>query len=192
MAYLAGTITLGIPDGALTLRPRLQPLYIPRGTPLIAVVRVESPGRIFPSERDLAQKIHGLIRERDVRALQIDFDAHRSERPYYRRLLEALKRLDPNRAVEMTALVSWCEGDRWLHDLPVTDAIPMFFRMGADPHATNETMNEPLCRSSIGIATDEFHGRVPAHRRVFVFSQTPWSESSYQAVLRASQKWFAN
>ena len=192
VAYLAGTVTLGGAHAAARWRPRLQPLYIPLGTPLIGVVRVESSGNFLPPASEIAREILQCVQQRPVRILQIDFDARRSEQGYYRRLLEAIRRLDPQRVIEITALVSWCEDDRWMRGLPVADAVPMFFRMGKDPHATSETMREPLCQASIGISTDEFYVHVARKRRVFVFAQWPWTESSYQTVLRASKKWFAN
>ncbi len=34
--------------------------------------------------------------------------------------------------LSMTALASFCVGDRWLDDLPVDEAVPMIFRMGPD------------------------------------------------------------
>ena len=43
VAFLAGTIT--IDHGRAVLKPRLQPLWVVRGTKLMAVVRVESRGQ---------------------------------------------------------------------------------------------------------------------------------------------------
>ncbi|HEX4750991.1 MAG TPA: hypothetical protein VH302_15735, partial [Bryobacteraceae bacterium] len=94
-----------------------------------------------------------------------------------------------NVQLQMTALVSWCESDDWIRTLPVTDAVPMFFRMGADPHSTRERLRDPLCASSFGISTDEFYVKVPRGRRVYVFTNRPWTEVSYRAVLQASKGW---
>ncbi len=125
-----------------------------------------------------------------VGALQIDYDALVSDRVFYRDLLtEVRRRLPPAMPLEMTALVSWCMADDWLQGLPVVNAVPMFFRMGADPHALTEPLRDPLCQSSIGIATDEAYTVIPRGRRVFVFHSRAWTEADYRAVLRESVKW---
>ncbi len=125
-----------------------------------------------------------------MRALQIDFDARRSEHGFYRQLLDRLHHDAPTQTLQITALVSWCEGNDWLRGLPIADAIPMFFRMGIDPHAYDEKLREPLCRSSLGISTDEFCRPIPPHHRVFVFNPHPWTLADYRAVLTASKRWF--
>jgi len=189
VAYLAGTVTIAGPE--VHARPRFQPLFVPNQTPLIAVVRIEA-GRTRPLPfSEMSKAIANLARHSGVRALQIDFDAHRSERPFYRDLMRELRHDIPDKLpIEMTALVSWCQADDWIRDLPVVDAVPMFFRMGIDPHSTTEHLREPLCQSSFGISTDEFHVTVPQSRRVFVFSNQSWSEASYRGVLQASKQWF--
>jgi hypothetical protein len=189
IAYLAGTIALA--DSGPLVQPRSQPLILPPHTPLIAVIRLESRTRKLPASDNIARQILSLIKSAQIRALQIDFDARASERSWYRDLLDHLRHIAPsNLPVEITALVSWCEGDHWLRGLPIVDAVPMFFRMGVDPHSTHEYLREPLCRCSIGISTDEFYVTVPTVRRVFVFGHQPWTESSYRAVLQASKQWF--
>ncbi len=188
VAYLAGTIRFKKSD--LQSNPRLQPLFLPPNTPLIAVVRLESPGHGLPPLKRLAHEILNLIQSHPVRALQIDFDARRSEQAFYRQLLERLHRDAPAQTLEITALVSWCEGNDWLRGLPVVDAVPMFFRMGLDPHATNEKLREPLCRLSLGISTDEFYRPISPRRRVFLFNPRPWTLADYRAVLSASKRWF--
>src|SRR4030095_8793182 len=97
-----------------------------------------------------------------VSAIQIDFDALVSERDFYRALLQDLRAQLPNNVpLSMTALASFCIGDRWLDDLPVDEAVPMIFRMGADDRTvknlltSGEDFREPLCQKSYGIAVDE-------------------------------------
>ena len=194
VAYLAETLTLG--NGTLQRYPRRQPLYLPPHTPLIAVARIESTGPEPPAAGEVAAELAHVASEASgrepIHALQIDFDARAPEHNYYRALLADLRpRLPRAIALQITALVSWCEGDDWLRGLPIASAVPMFFRMGVDPHSTREHLREPLCRSSLGIATDEFYVTIPRVRRVFVFSHQLWTESSYRAVLQASKKWFS-
>jgi hypothetical protein len=186
-AFLAQTIFLN--ERGFTFRPRMQPLRVPRGTSLIAVVRIESRGSNRARTEDIAGEILHVTEERGVRVLQIDFDARSSERTFYRTLLAELRtRLRPDMPLEITALVSWCLSDDWIGRLPVADAIPMFFRMGVDPHGISERLREPLCDSSVGISMDEDYRDVPRNRRVYVFNPRPWIESDYRALLRSLSK----
>lgn len=188
IAFLAETITLS--NGGFTYRPRMQPLRAPSGTPAIAVIRLESRDNTHPAVEALATEIVHAVPSRRIRALQMDYDAKPPQRAFYRRLLQKLRaRLPQEVALQMTALVSWCLADDWLHDLPVTEAIPMFFRMGVEPYSLSTHLREPLCRSSIGISTDEVYDRLPAGRRVYVFHPRPWIEPDYRALLRKSARW---
>ncbi len=189
LAFLAATLTL---TGDRSIyQPRQQPLRVPPAAKLIAVVRIESAGGSpANSPTSVVDDVLRAVRRPEVSAVQIDYDAKVSERPFYRQLLAELRRrLPPEMPLEMTALVSWCLRDDWLRGLPVVEAVPMFFRMGADPHSTTERLSEPLCRSSIGISTDESYTRIQSGRRVFVFHPKAWNEADYRAVLRESAKW---
>src|SRR5262249_26857171 len=117
----------------VNIRPRLQPLRVTPGTPLMAVVRIDSvrgafqnadktSGALTLSPEDLslfANVIANVSRISGVTALQIDFDATISEQPLYRDLLvEVRKRMPAEMPLSITALASWCIGDRWLEQLP--------------------------------------------------------------------------
>ncbi len=191
VAYLAGTVTLA--HSEVHTRPRLQPLLVPRQTPVIAVVRIETDNAPLSPVTEVSAAVENLATHSGIRALQVDFDARRSQRAFYRDLMTELRRKIPDKLpLAMTALVSWCQDDDWIVRMPVIDAVPMFFRMGVDPHSTTEHLQESLCQSSFGISTDEFYVAVPHVRRVFVFSHDAWTETSYRAVLQASKQWFAN
>ena len=84
---------------------------------------------------------------------------------------------------------SWCEADGWMDGLPVAEAVPMLFRMGTDRYSPGSDFRDDLCRSSVGIATDELPSRVPPGRRVYVFSPRAWSPDQLQAVLREVSRW---
>jgi len=188
VAFLSATITIA-GDGS-SYRPRMQPLRVPAATRMIAVVRVESRGAHRIAAEEVAEQVLRAVAWPQVGAAQIDYDASLSERAFYRQLLgELRRRLPAGMPLEMTALVSWCLGDDWLRGLPVVDAVPMFFRMGADPHKVTEPLREPLCGSSIGISTDEFYTSIPGRRRVFVFHPRAWTETDYRALLVESAKW---
>jgi len=165
VAFLAKTILLETPptnssadsSPSFVVRPRLQPLRITTGTPLIAVVRVETPSTphtsyvlqqnqsatplLFRTFSDaqralLATEIADLQSITGVAAIQIDFDAPTSAHSFYASLLQDVRgKLPPSMPLSITALASWCIGDPWLSKLPpgtIDEAVPMLFRMGPD------------------------------------------------------------
>jgi hypothetical protein len=174
-------LTVRLDDAGLSLVPRRQPLRFPPGAPLVFVARVETDGRRPPHlDADLAAKAAAAIARfsegSDVAAVQVDFDATVSERAFYRDLLAALRQRVPARTpLSITALASWCIGDRWLSGLPIDEAVPMLFRMGADAARVRsrleagEDFAEPLCRASVGLATDEPAPRIARGRRRYLF-----------------------
>jgi hypothetical protein len=187
VAFLARTLLLR--DGAIEVRPRMQPLHIPQGTALMAVVRIESAGRL-PPVGEAAEAMYGVVLQPGVLALQIDYDAKVSERAFYRELIgETRRRVPANIPIEITALASWCTSDRWMTGLPVAEAVPMLFRMGADPWRPGDGLREPLCRASVGVSTDEPFPKFPRGRRVFIFRSGPWSKAAYDNAVQEVMRW---
>jgi len=195
VAFLAQKLTLKGDEVAFT--PRHQPLDVSPDTKLMAVTRIESQkttGQRAALSETQKQKLVSLIVNTvglgNVSAIQIDFDAASSEREFYRSLLRDLRqRLPDGVPLSMTALASFCIGDRWLEELPVDEAVPMIFRMGADDRtiknmlAGGDDFREPLCRRSYGVATDEvFQMKRDASRRLYIFNNHPWNESSIAAL----------
>lgn len=89
IAFLARTVWL---DGTrVQSRPRLQPLRFNPGTELMGVVRFESRGTGLPPYRDVVRAVMPAAEIQGVTALQIDFDARQSERPWYRGFLQDLR-----------------------------------------------------------------------------------------------------
>lgn len=195
VAFLARTIRLRAAEVAV--RPRVQPLELPEGSKVIAVARVESDAHdkaeLSDSQRDkLASAIAEMARLPNVSRIQIDFDATKSERAFYRDVIfEVRRRLPENVTLSITALASWCTYDDWLSDLPIDEAVPMLFRMGVDENqinnrlATGEDFKTPLCRQSYGISTDEQRPNLSAERRLYVFNPDPWTAESVRAILES-------
>jgi hypothetical protein len=95
----------------------------------------------------------------------------------------------------MTALASFCVGDAWIEDLPVDEAVPMIFRMGADDRsikaflAQGNDFNEPLCRQSYGIAVDEpVETKFDRSRRQYIFNVRAWTQQDVLALQQRSSK----
>lgn len=197
VAYLAGTLHLN--GDRVVMRPRLQPLIVPRDAVVIAVIRIEADRlpapTMSPRQRaDAARAIAHMARYSPA-AIQIDFDATHSQRGFYRDLLADLRgRLPPAMPLSITALASWCIYDDWIADLPVDEAVPMLFRMGADSAAIDDFLRRggdfapALGRYSVGVATDEPPRSVPAGRRVYIFSPHAWTgESAATAIAKAAK-----
>jgi hypothetical protein len=189
IAFLAKTVWLD--QHHVVSRPRLQPLRFTPGTPLMAVVRLESDGHGLPPRAEVIREILPAATIAGVSAVQIDFDARASERAWYRALLIELRAALPaSMPLTITALASWCEADSWIRDLPVADAVPMLFRMGSPGERVRSMdFHVPLCQSSIGVATDELPERVPGGRRLYFFYPRAWTPQAYEAVVAQAGRW---
>jgi len=197
VAYLAGTLHLS-GDRAL-MRPRLQPLIVPLDAVMVAVIRIEADRMPAPTmslrQRADAARAIARIADHSPAAIQIDFDATHSQRAFYRDLLADVRgRIPPAMPLSITALASWCIYDDWIGDLPIDEAVPMLFRMGADSAAIDQFLRRgadfapALGRYSVGISTDEPSRAVPAGRRVYIFSPHAWTpESAAAAIAVVSQ-----
>jgi uncharacterized protein DUF3142 len=196
VATLDQTVTIGL---TVESTPRRNPVWLPAGTTRIAVVRIETGSRgalrgavLNEANRDAAAA--AILRSAEesgggngkIGALQIDFDATRSQRPFYRSLLEEVRaRMPAGLPLSITALASWCSQDRWLGELPIDEAVPMMFRM--EPHkgpAEDFRIREPLCAGAVGVSTTEPWPAETAGRRVYVFSDNGWAVDSPDAVER--------
>jgi hypothetical protein len=184
VAYLARTIYLN--GDRVVIRPRQQPLIVPRNSIVVAVVRIEADWRDAPtlSSHQRAETARAIARVADSApaAIQIDFDATRSQRAFYRDLLIDLRgRLPASMPLTITSLASWSIYDDWIADLPIDEAVPMLFRMGSGTQEITAYLRgggdfgPALSRQSVGIALDEPEMTVPAGRRIYMFSPRAWT-----------------
>jgi hypothetical protein len=125
----------------------------------------------------------------NLRGIQIDFEARKSERNFYSALLKSMPP-EMRTPIGITALASWCTGDRWLDAEPIVEAVPMFFRMGKRVSRDAAT-HGAVCRSSIGLSTDE---PWPAHRaagirRIYLFNPRAWTQADYLSALHRIEDW---
>jgi hypothetical protein len=133
-----------------------------------------------------------LIANRSM--IQVDFDATASQRGFYRTLLiELRKQLPPATKLSITALGSWCQGDNWLGDLPIDEAVPMLFRMGLDRNAilsrlAGDGFKATRCNSSAGISTDEHLNNPPPVSRLYLFNPNGWNRDAVNKVMETYQR----
>ena len=188
IAYLDQTLTIGL---GVSRQPRRDPVAFPAASTRIPVIRIEAPRQavLDPANRAAAlDAILSTAREPDIAALQLDFDATRSQRAFYRDLLIDLRRaMPPHLPLSITALASWCSYDDWLSDLPIDEAVPMFFRMEPDRRRASPSpssaspvddfrIREPLCRASYGLSTREPWPSDLAHKRLYIFPENGWRQ----------------
>jgi hypothetical protein len=183
LAFLADRIFL---TDTLHHIPRRQRILVPRNVWAEAVVRIEPLPGFTDSEalrQATAQQILQSAALPNLRALQIDFDATQSQRPFYADILRRTRAgLPPHTALTITALLSWCSvQDGWLRNLPIDQAIPMYFRLGQ--HRGRWPIREPLCTGSLGISTDEPEtAPTLTTTRLYLFAPRPWTPTQLTQI----------
>ncbi len=198
VAFLAATI--GLRGDRVIARPRLQPLSIPPGTWLMAVIRIETvrstPAALSEAQQAAVIAHIGNLSLRGVAAIQLDFDARTSQRPFYRRLLLGLREQLPSSVgLSVAANASWCLYETWLAGVSLDEIVPMLYRMGRDGPEVLRYLNSgrdfrlPECRRSLGVSMDEPWPRLPPHRRVYAFNPRPWSRQAVEALLEGVRRW---
>lgn len=189
--------TLALRNDEVRFQPRRQPLEIAPGTYLIAVTRIETDKRsenrpMLSAEqrRRIVDRVRQSMDLPQVRSVQIDFDAAVSERRFYRELIGEIRAaLPPDVRLTITALASWCAGDGWIGDLPVDEAVPMAFVMGADSERIRDSLTkeqdwrEPLCRGSYGFALEEpIDAPLRPERRIYYFKSSAWNAADIERL----------
>ena len=187
VAFLAQTIT--IDADRVDVRSRRWPLKVAPAAVLSAVTRIEMPLTRQVNDANvlrIANAIAVTAGYPQVAGVQLDFDATESQRDWYRRLITGVRgRLDPGVHLSITALASWCVGDRWLDGLPIDEAVPMLFDMGPldEPYrdvAIHPSSAHPLCRSSIGMSLREPMPMTQGGRRLYVFNPRQWTRQTIE------------
>jgi hypothetical protein len=190
IAFLDQTLTVGL---SIDRQPRHNAIAYPAAAKRIAVVRIETTRFAVLDEEARRQIVAAILESAaipGISALQVDFDATQSQRRFYRNILFDLRRQMPaDLPLSITALASWCSWDDWIGDLPVDEAVPMFFRMEPDrtraPSSLDDfKIREPLCRSSVGVSTTEPWPSAMAHKRIYVFPDRGWRNESLADLQR--------
>lgn len=193
VAFLSETCCLR--GERVMVRPRMQPLSVPPGTVLEAVVRIEGDRNEHPvlsagQMAEVLRIVNRVARGPGVKAVQIDFDARESQRAFYSELLRELRLMLPDSMpLSITALASWCMYDSWISGLPVDEVVPMMFRMGADHDRIRSVLGKRNrfvfsgCGQSVGISVDEPEFRVPSGRRIYAFNPRSWSKKTFQSII---------
>ena len=174
---------------------RLNPITYPASTDVVAVSRLEITG--IPDHEATAEIARALVElgtTFDPVEYQIDFDARRSQRSFYARLLDEVRGRIGNTALSITALASWCFHDAWIEGLPVDAVVPMIYRMGPEGDSIRERLVRDrrfpaaICRGNIGYSSDEPLAPVDGLERVFLFHPRPWNESRLAEMIEKTAR----
>lgn len=194
VAFLAASFLL---DGDhVRVRLRRSRLRTSPGAFLMSVIRIETQLPVYSRDQrhQLVESITHVVKTTGIKAVQLDFDAPKSGRAFYRALIPELRaKLDPGMFLSVTALASWCESGDWLESLAVDEVVPMLFRMGpAGPSIRGCLLNRgqfpsPACRTSIGL--DPTEPGVPAlrkgYKRVYLFMDwRRWTPENLKRMLK--------
>lgn len=160
--------------------PRRSALTLPPGVVSIPVIHVEvDPAQPFAATDEQRNGLRdAVVAEALARRpplIQLDFEAKQSQRPFWRASVQAIReRLPAEVRLSVTALASWCFGDRWLAEVPADEIVPMYFRLGKAREAfiarSAAGIPEPRCREAHGVADDEppWPVTLPGRRYVFL------------------------
>jgi hypothetical protein len=206
VAFLAESVYLK--QGGFAIRPRMQPLEVNQQTYLEAVVRIEDDRRFHwnPTDAQLNQLATAIVTassQPGVRSLQIDFDAKASERDIYKHLLVLVReKLPKDKPLSMTALASWCLGDKWVPSGLVHHVVPMLFSMGVGKQDAFDFIEN--CRpgdlsyfqQAVGLSiSDDAPLNLLAKRtdmsnsRIYFFSGHAWNPNTIQKAQGEVHKW---
>jgi hypothetical protein len=205
VAILAATVSIS--GERILATPRLQPLRIDGATPVLPVVRVQTSATTASFLERHVDEIASLIVRHAAHLrpglLQIDFDARLDERPFYHRLIAAIRRqVGSDCFISMTALASWCAGDCWEGELDVDEIVPMFFSMGnggeealhrversrsLSPSAANIALG--VCETQIDFGRRLARLGLVRGRRVYLFNTHEWSLCNENSCMREVRQW---
>ncbi|MBU6452878.1 MAG: DUF3142 domain-containing protein [Cyanobacteria bacterium REEB67] len=213
VSYFVGRIvidSLRQPGSPLAFERSLSPLSAPVGVYREAALRIEIKKLEAKCADEIARTLAQMvIREAlkgpvRVDSIQIDFDAARDQRAFYKSfIVELRKRLPVDMHLSITALASWCLGDNWLAqaDLPVDMVVPMFFSMGpasdaikmrinkrglppatlAGQIAPGFSLNEPAVIAAFGSRLKDF-------KTVYLFSSSGWNKMRVDKVKKLIER----
>ena len=193
VAYLDKTISMG-PD--VQSQPRRDPVVFSAAATRMPVIRIEAGRDSVLDDRNRADVVREIVasaEEPGIAAVQIDFDATRSQREFYRNvLLDVRREMPAGLPLSITALASWCSYDDWLNELPIDEAVPMLFRMEPDrrrapANVDDFRIREPLCKTSIGVSTTEQWPSEMRGKRIYIFADRGWRRDSPADLERVLQ-----
>jgi hypothetical protein len=192
VAALIGTIYMNAQG--FKIDPRTNPLSLSPHASILPVVRLEIDPQIPLGKKSLmslVSAISSLAHPEKYGALQIDFDAKKSQRAFYKNLLSSLKKTHPHLKLSITALASWCVGDPWVDMLPIDYAVPMVFNLAEEREFIykylrhHKNWKAQKCKGYIGMNQKDLWELPPMPWYIFIFNDKAWSQEDYGLLKRS-------
>jgi len=183
--------TISVDKNGVRVQPRRNVLTLAQNAHIIPVIRLEIDPKTQVSDGHLDALIHNiqsLVYSCKTDIVQLDFDAAKSQRPLYEKLLIQLKASSPHVKVSITALASWCVGDTWIDKLPITHAVPMLYNLGENADdfkkyfTDNRGWQSKKCHGHIGFEQNDIFTKPPRGWHAYVFNKNAWTEKDYKSV----------
>ena len=171
------------------VRPGHPPRGLPSAVRVTPVVHVEMsvvrpPVDVDAHEAIVIDAVVRAARRSTSGWVQLDLEAHPSQRAFYRRLVHDVRAALPRSTrLSVTALAWWCRSSEWLDGLEADEVVPMFFRMGRDGPALRalladspDRLNARCRREAAGFALQEpfAPATVAGYRRTYWFDNHHW------------------
>ena len=180
-----------VDKNGVSVQPRGNVLKLSENVQISPVIRLEISPNVHVTDAHIDTMVHHIksfIVSCKSDAIQIDFDAAKSQRSLYEKLLTKLHVSLPNIKISITALASWCVGDTWIDKLPITHAVPMLYNLGE--HADDfkkyftdkKKWKAAKCQGCIGFEESDVFVKPPRGWHVYVFNNKAWSVHSYKNV----------
>lgn len=180
-----------VDKNGVSVQPRTNVLKLSENAQIIPVIRLEISPNIQVDDEQIDAIVHHIgsfAASCKSNMVQIDFDAAKSQRTLYEKLLVKLRSSLPNIKISITALASWCVGDAWIDKLPITHAVPMLYNLGE--HADDfkkyfkdkKQWKAAKCQGYIGFEQSDVFIKPPRGWNVYVFNKSAWTEKNYRNV----------
>ena len=219
IAHFEGTIILGRETASIIKRRNL--ICLPASGFHFPVFRIELAHRDEAAQPAAFARAETIILDHLIKSkpagcrrsqlaayepttVQIDFDAKQNDRASYLQFLQNLKaKLPRNTKLSVTALASWCLGDKWLQQAGVDETVAMLFSMGVGYEGALSAMSRmPLsnggsAKQSIGISINEEKTnrrlkklgilssdmRASKFEHLYAFSSLGWTKRRYEKLI---------
>jgi hypothetical protein len=183
--------TIVVDTNGVSVDPRRNALKTPKNAKLIPVVRLEISPHIQVSDdhvNTIVRHIQSFVVSIKADNIQIDFDARKSQRLLYEQILKQLRTTMPNTQISITALASWCVGDVWIDNLPITHAVPMLYNLGEHAHefkryfTKHQKWPSKKCQGHIGFEQNDIFTKPPKDWHVYVFNNKAWTANDLKKI----------
>ena len=193
IAYLA--LTIRISHNALFIRRRSNILLKGESINAFPVIRIEAANNTLPYlteslEMNIVNEITSIAIHSNAKRIQIDFDALKSQRNFYKNILKRIRDNLKDTKISITSILSWCIYDDWIFDNLVDEIVPMSFDLGNEKKQIiselikNRNLLKPYCRKSLGISTQGGFPILYKVQRLYLFHPNSWTKEDLNKILR--------